>query len=146
MVSLLMLWTLPNTLVGLTIGGVGCAFGGKARLNGRTVEFYGGLVQWLLQKMPQGKHVLAVTVGNTILGQSLASLNIARDHELVHVAQFERWGPLMLPVYTLASCYVWMKGKRFYRDNPFEVEAYAVDGDPWKRAVHKKGKKRSKKK
>ncbi len=61
-------------------------------------------------------------------GQTDAALAISRKHEAVHVAQYERWGPLMLPAYLFSSCYVYFVGKRFYRDNPFEREAYDIDG------------------
>ncbi len=33
----------------------------------------------------------------------------------------------MLPALLLSSCYVYLIGKRFYRDNPFEREAYDRD-------------------
>ena len=38
--------------------------------------------------------------------------------------QCERWGPLFLPAYLLASLAVYLRGGRAYRDNPFEREAY----------------------
>ena len=42
---------------------------------------------------------MALTLGHTILGQTDAALDIRRQHERVHVRQFERWGPLMGPAY-----------------------------------------------
>ena len=65
---------------------------------------------------------------HTILGQTEAALDICREHEMVHVRQFERWGLLMGPAYLLASLYMWLLGKRAYRDNPFEREAYELGG------------------
>lgn len=47
---------------------------------------------------------------------------------MVHVRQYERWGPLMGPAYLLASLYMHLTGRRAYRDNPFEREAYDLDG------------------
>ncbi len=76
----------------------------------------------------QWQFILALTLGHVIIGQSDASLEISRKHEFVHVAQYERWGPFMLPAYFFSSCYVYFSGKRFYRDNPFEREAYDKDG------------------
>ncbi len=75
-----------------------------------------------------GSLTLAITLGHTILGQSDASLDNARDHEMVHVRQFERWGPLMGPAYLLASLGLWFAGRNPYRDNPFEREAYREGG------------------
>ena len=122
------LWALPNTLLGLAIGGVGLCFGGRARVRGPAIEFYDGGVKWLIQRLPHGQFTLALTLGHTILGQTDASLDISRKHEAVHVRQYERWGPFMLPAYFLSSMYMWLTGRRFYRDNPFEREAYDADG------------------
>ena len=36
-----------------------------------------------------------MTLGHTILGQTDAALDISREHELVHVRQYERWGLFM---------------------------------------------------
>ena len=44
-------------------------------------------------------------------------------HELEHAAQFRRWGLLMGPAYGIASLVAALRGKHFYRDNCFEVEA-----------------------
>jgi len=82
----------------------------------------------LVTRMPHGQFTLAFTLGHTILGQSDASLDIARDHEMVHVRQFEQWGPFMGPVYLLSSLVLWIAGRRPYRDNPFEREAYEQGG------------------
>lgn len=65
-----------------------------------------------------------MTLGHVILGQSLADLEAARRHEWVHVRQYQRWGPLFLPAYLGCSLYLWWMGRDFYRDNPFEIEAY----------------------
>ncbi len=121
-------WASPNTLIGLLIGGVGMCFGGRARIRGRVIQFYEGGTKWFIQRLPHGQFTLALTLGHTILGQTDASLDISREHEMVHVRQYERWGPLFLPAYYLSSIYMWLVGRRFYRDNPFEREAYDSDG------------------
>jgi hypothetical protein len=118
------IWASPYTLFGLCLGGIGLCTGGRARIRGYTVEFYGGGVKWLVTRLPHGQFTLAFTLGHTILGQSDSSLDIARDHEMVHVRQFERWGPLMGPAYLLSSLFLWITGRRPYYDNPFEREAY----------------------
>jgi len=33
-----------------------------------------------------------------------------------------------LQLYFISSAFMWLTGRRFYRDNPFEREAYNVDG------------------
>jgi hypothetical protein len=118
------LWASPYSLLGLVIGILGLCTGGHARVCGRTIEFHGGAVKWFVSCLPGGQFVLAFTLGHTILGQTAASLAVAREHELVHVRQFERWGPLLGPAYLLCSLVLWLRGRDPYRDNPFEREAY----------------------
>lgn len=122
------MWALPYTIIGLSIGGIGLCFGSSVRVRGRAIEFYGGGVKWMLNRLPQGKFILALTLGHTILGQTVSTLDISRKHETVHITQFERWGPFMLPAYLIASIYMSFTGRHFYHDNPFEKEAYAVGG------------------
>jgi hypothetical protein len=122
------IWASPYSLLGLLLGVIGLCTGGRARIRGRTIEFHGGAVKWFVAHLPPGSLTLAITLGHTILGQSDASLDIARDHEMVHVRQFERWGPLMGPAYLLASLGLWFAGRNPYRDNPFEREAYREGG------------------
>jgi hypothetical protein len=58
---------------------------------------------------------MALTLAYTILGQTDAALDICRQHEMVHVRQFERWGPLMGPAYlgcSLALCRSEGRGRR----------------------------------
>ena len=93
------------------------------------LEFHSGGVKWFLRRLPSGDFTLALTLGHTVLGQTDASLDISRDHEMVHVRQYERWGPLMGPAYLLCSLVIWLRGGEAYRDNPFEREAYGETGD-----------------
>jgi hypothetical protein len=51
---------------------------------------------------------MAFTLGHTVFGQTDAALDICRDHELVHVRQFERWGPCMGPAYLGCSLVLWL--------------------------------------
>ena len=67
-----------------------------------------------------------MTWGHVILGQTAAALDISREHELVHVRQYERWGPLFIPAYLLCSAVIWLRGGDPYRDNPFERQAYRI--------------------
>lgn len=116
-------WAFPSTLIGLVIGGLGLLTGGHVQRQGAVFEFYGGSVRWMLESFPN--QVMAMTIGYTVMGVTDAALDIARDHEMVHVAQYGRWGPLFIPAYVIGSLWAKFKGGRAYRDNPFEVEAYA---------------------
>lgn len=125
---LLILWTLPNTLFGCFFGFIGLAFGGKVQVKRGVIEFHSGGTKWILQHfLPNGQFVLAITFGHSILGQTEAALDISRNHEHVHVRQYERWGPLFIPAYLIASVVAWFQGKDPYRGNSFEVEAYGQE-------------------
>lgn len=119
------LWSFPNSLIGLTAGVFGLATGGTGRRIGPTLEFHSGAISWLLLRTPV--RACAMTLGHVIIGQDADSLDRARLHEWVHVRQYERWGPFFIPSYLLCSLWLWLRKKDFYRDNPFEVEAYAAD-------------------
>jgi len=116
------LWVSPWSFVGAVIGLISCVTGGGGCRKGCTWEFHGGLAKWLLERTPIG--AIAMTVGHVILGRTQAALDLAREHELVHVRQYEAWGPLFVPVYFLRSGIVWWQGGDVYRDNPFEREAF----------------------
>jgi hypothetical protein len=130
-VVILWIWASPATLLGFVVGGVGLLTGGRVQRRGRVVEFYGGFTRWLLERTPNGQFVMAMTLGHAILGKTDAALDVARDHEFVHVRQYERWGPFFIPAYFLASGYLWLVGQDAYRDNPFEREAYGDDEAQW---------------
>jgi hypothetical protein len=44
------LWASPYTLFGLAIGLISLCTGGRARIRGRTIEFHGGAVKWLVTR------------------------------------------------------------------------------------------------
>jgi hypothetical protein len=122
------LWASPATLIGLAVGGAGLFLGGKCRCERGVLEFKGRLVAAFLRFI--GRGAAAMTLGHTILGRSQEDLDRARDHEHVHVRQYERWGPLFIPAYGVCSCWLFLRGRRAYWDNPFEQEAYASDLRP----------------
>ena len=124
MTLLAILWALPGTLLGLAAGLLGLATGGRVQRSGRILEFYGGAVTWLLARLPLVGGAAAMTLGHVVLGRSQDDLEWSREHELVHVRQYERWGPFFIPAYLLCSAVQWMRGKNAYLDNPFEREAY----------------------
>ena len=103
-------WTVPNTLVGLLVGAAGLPFGARARWS--RDEFAIVFDRW-----PWGPGG-AMTLGNSILntdeGLDSQCLTYAHragraqeprvrigDHERAHVYQYMLLGPLFLPVYLL---------------------------------------------
>jgi hypothetical protein len=120
------IWASPATVLGLVLGSLALATGGRVQRRGGTLEFYGGLLAPILAKMPGGPCIMAMTLGHAIVGRDAVALDCARTHELVHVRQYERWGPLFLPAYLACSAVIWCRGGNAYRDNPFERQAYAI--------------------
>ncbi len=125
---LLIVWALPNTILGLCWGCVGVAFGGRMQSRQGVLEFYGPGVAWLMQRLlPNGDFAAAVTLGHVVLGRTSATLERCRSHELIHVRQYERWGPLFIPVYFGWYWYLRLRNLDPYLDHPFEIEAFAKE-------------------
>src|SRR5262245_44290078 len=103
--SLLILWTLPWTILGLLLGCAALATGGGGKRVGRVLEFHGGILERLLRRVPIAGGAAAMALGHVVIARTSADLEYSRRHELVHVAQYERWGPLFVPAYL--ACPVW---------------------------------------
>ncbi|HVM35745.1 MAG TPA: hypothetical protein VM784_10410 [Actinomycetota bacterium] len=67
----------------------------------------------------------AITFGHVVLAVDELDEETLR-HELAHVRQCERWGPLFIPMYLGASVAAVAAGRHPYRDNTFEVAARRV--------------------
>lgn len=115
-------WPLPYTLSGIAIG---LLLGGRFRNVNGVIEIHGPRVADTLSRLLLP--AMAMTLGHVVFGQSEKALELTRAHERVHVRQYERWGPLFVPAYLLISIVLYLSGRDGYRENPFEVEAYAVD-------------------
>lgn len=79
---------------------------------------------WWLEWLPGQKGLRAATLGNIVLlGPHLLSGD--QEHELIHVEQNER-EPLIKPF-----LYMWQSVRYGYRNNKYEVEAYARAGNKY---------------
>lgn len=129
-----MLWTLPNSLLGLLLGVSGLVFGARMRWQQRELAVV--VCCW-----PWGRGG-ALTLGNVIVhtgerldvpcltyahraGRGIEPPVSLADHERAHVYQYMLLGPLFLPVYLLC-------GGISVR-NPFEraADRYARSGRGW---------------
>lgn len=137
------LWALPATLIGL-VAGAGCM------LAGARVRRHSGVLEVTLRGAAKARrarrsgHVrlarrqassaalawpfVAITFGHVVLAASPQDQSRHRAHERVHVRQYERWGPLFLLAYPAESAWQWLRGRRAYVDNRFEVAAHRLAG------------------
>jgi hypothetical protein len=126
--SLGYIWAFPVTGCALPLVVLGIVTGGRAGIVRGVVEVNGGIIGWFLRRgMPWFGPAAAMTLGHVILGRNAECLDKSRNHEHVHVRQYERWGPLFIPAYLGASLWCWSQGFDAYLDNPFEREAYDAD-------------------
>jgi hypothetical protein len=121
------LWASPATLVGLLLAAMALLGGGRARRVHGALEVGGGGLHRVVARLPEGLRFGAITLGHVIVGLDAAALERARSHEHVHVRQYERWGVFFFPAYLGSSLVQLLRGRDPYRDNRFEVEAFAQD-------------------
>jgi hypothetical protein len=130
-------WASPNTLVGLFFVPIALVPGGRPpkwrtlsappriRVVDGVLEVHGPWIATLLRRaVPIEGGALAMTFGHVVVGRDGHALEVSRAHERVHVRQCERWGPLFIPAYLVASAWAWWRGRGAYEGNAFEVEAY----------------------
>ena len=115
-------WASPYTITGIAIG---LLLGGRFQCVDGVIEIYGPRIGRVLRRF--WVPALAVTFGHVVFGQNESALRLTRNHERVHVRQYERWGIAFVPAYLMCWIVLQIKGKDGYRDNPFEIEAYRVD-------------------
>jgi hypothetical protein len=134
LLALGMLWTSPNSLLGLLLGVAGLAFGARMRWQQRERAL-------VVRRWPWGRGG-ALTLGNVIVhtgerldtpcltyahraGRCIEPPVSLADHERAHVYQYMLLGPLFLPLYLLCG--------GVSARNPFEraADRYARSGRGW---------------
>jgi hypothetical protein len=123
-----MLWALPCSAIGLAVALIALCMGGRARWNAGALEVT--YRQQLAQCGIRARALpfRAIVFGHVILAVSAEELQRLGPHERVHVAQYERWGPVFLLAYPVASLWQWLRGGDPYVDNVFEVQARQLGG------------------
>jgi hypothetical protein len=119
------IWAFPWTLVGLALVTLsGALRRGRVAIVDGVLEAHGPVLRWGLRTLTLSTYgVSAITFGHVVLGLDADTLSRTRLHERVHVRQYERWGPLFVPAYLLASGWALIRGRHPYFDNPFERQA-----------------------
>ena len=122
------LWAVPCTAVGVVLGAPLLCAGASVRLQAGVVEIaFSGMgrgVAGLADRMP----FTAITFGHVVLAATHEEHARLRDHERVHVRQYEIWGALFFLHYPASSLIQVLRGRHAYYDNFFEIQAHAVQG------------------
>jgi len=121
-------WVLPVSCIGILLIPFVIFSGGKVSVAAGVIEAEGGILRFVLYRRCTHSTIDALTIGHVIFGQNRESLLLCRNHERVHVRQYERWGPLFPPLYLLSSSAALLRGMDPYRDNRFEQEAFSASG------------------
>lgn len=108
------IWAGPNSLIGLILS----AFFRRRRTVRGVLVAEGA--EWPRRL---GWRYSAMTLGHVVLSVDDPIAPPVLEHEMVHVRQYEVWGPLFLPLYCLASLAALLRGRHFYRANVFEARA-----------------------
>ncbi|CAN5911785.1 hypothetical protein BH23ACT10_BH23ACT10_20240 [soil metagenome] len=112
------LWAGPLTAVGLLLGALSRT---RPTVHDGVLLFAHarGVGGWMLR----WRGFAAATLGHTILAAGQPGDRLLQ-HELVHVRQAERWGPLFVPLYLAGLM------RYGYRRNPLERAAYGPSDGP----------------
>jgi hypothetical protein len=128
---LIYLWAFPTTIWGLFFALIALLSGGQLRVVDGVLEVCGGATDFCLRRivgLVLRGGASAMTLGHVVLARDSELLLITRAHERIHVRQCERWGPLFIPAYAVASLWAWVTGRRPYKDNFFERQAFQLAG------------------
>lgn len=116
----LYLWAAPYTLIGIVFGLV---FVGRPRRVGRVLIIVGRSDR----ARRSAPRLVALTLGHAIIANAEMPARILA-HELVHVEQFERWGPFYVLAYVVGAIIGALRHGNPYIGNPLEEEAFRREG------------------
>jgi len=133
------LWASPATALGALLGLAAGLLGARLRVHTGVLEVNlgpgrersaGGSASRSASRLARGQASAiarlpfsAITLGHVVLAVSASAQEALRCHERAHVAQFERWGALLLLAYPAESLLQCLLGRHPYLDNRFEVAA-----------------------
>ena len=121
-------WVLPVSCIGIVLLPFVILSGGAVVIAAGIIEAEGGILRFLLSCRCPHFTIDALTIGHVIFGKNRESLMRCRNHERVHVRQYERWGLLFPLLYLLSSATALVRGMDPYLDNRFERDAFCASG------------------
>jgi hypothetical protein len=118
-----LLWASPCSAVGVLLAAVPVMLGGRATWRRGALEVTYRQRLAGCGKLARSLPFRGIVFGHVILAVTDEELRRIGPHERVHVAQYERWGPLFFPAYGLSSLWQLLRGRSPYWNNHFEVQA-----------------------
>jgi hypothetical protein len=118
-----LLWASPCSAVGVLLAAVPVGLGGRAAWRRGALEVTYRQRLAGCGKLARSLPFRGIVFGHVILAVTDEELRRIGPHERVHVAQYERWGPLFFPAYGLSSLWQLLRGRSPYWYNHFEVQA-----------------------
>lgn len=122
------LWAAPCSAIGLTLGALPLVLGGKAAWSDGALEVTYRDRDAACGRFARRLPFRGIVFGHVILAVTREDLRVIGAHERVHVAQYERWGPLFFLAYGASGLWQLLNGRRPYWDNAFEVQARRLGG------------------
>ena len=119
-------WASPASAAGVCVACVSAIVGAEIKRVSGVLEVSLAPRSAALCKAANCLPFSAITFGHVVIACSAEKQATLRQHERVHVAQYERWGALFLLAYPLESLYQMLRGRQPYWDNRFEVAARAA--------------------
>ncbi len=116
-------WASPCSAVGLLLGVIPMALGGKAVWKRGALEVTYRQNQNSCGKFAQALPFRGIVFGHVILAVTDEELCHIGPHERVHVEQYECWGLFFFPAYALSGLWQLFRGRSPYWYNHFEVQA-----------------------
>ena len=120
------IWASPATAIGVCAACFAGLLGAEVKRVSGVLEVSLAPRRAVLCKAVACLPFAAITFGHVVIACSAQQQAAHRQHERVHVAQYELWGPLFLLAYPLESLFQWLSGRRPYLDNRFEMAARAA--------------------
>lgn len=118
-----LVWTLPNSVIGLTLATLPLAAGGRAVWSAGALEVTYRPCLTECGRLASSLPFRGIVFGHVILAVTREELTLIGAHERIHVQQYERWGPFFLFAYGASGLWQLLHGRSPYWHNHFEVQA-----------------------
>ena len=122
------IWASPASVIGVCAACIAGMVGAEIKSVAGVLEVSLAPRSAVLCKSVACLPFAAITFGHIVIARSAQEQAALRQHERVHVAQYELWGPLFLAAYPLESLFQLLCGRKPYLDNRFEIAARAACG------------------